>query len=65
MGGIEDIILKHIDSFKDIFPANELGMSSLFVLSGNGAKDLHKFDNSFKPDYIAEDLFLGARHLVK
>ena len=53
------------DSYKDIAPANKLGMSSLFVLSGNGKKDLHKFDHSFKPDYIAEDLFLGAEDLIK
>ena len=53
------------DSYKDIVPANELGMSSLFVLSGNGKKDLHKFDHTFKPDHIAEDLFLGADYLIK
>tara|TARA_B100000003_G_scaffold195149_1_gene196987 strand:- start:92 stop:637 length:546 start_codon:yes stop_codon:yes gene_type:complete len=53
------------DSYKDIVPANELGMRSMFVLSGNGKKDLHKFDDLFKPDYIAEDLFLGAEHLIK
>ena len=53
------------DSYKDIVPANELGMSSLFVLSGNGKKDLHKFDHSLKPDKIAKDLFLGAEHLIK
>lgn len=53
------------DSFRDIVPANKLDMSSLFVLSGNGKRDLHKFDNSFKPDYVAEDLFLGAKHLIK
>ena len=53
------------DSFKDIVPANKLGMSSLFVLSGNGKKDLHKFDNLFKPDHIAENLFLGAKDLIK
>ena len=53
------------DSYKDIVPANELGMNSLFVLSGNGKKDLHKFDHLYKPDYIAEDLFLGAKDLIK
>ena len=53
------------DSYKDIVPANELGMTSLFVLSGNGKKDLHKLYHSFKPDYIAEDLYLGAEHLIK
>ena len=53
------------DSYKDIVPANELGMSSLFVLSGNGKKDMHKFDHSLKPDKIAKDLFLGAECLIK
>ena len=53
------------DSYKDIVPANELGMSSLFVLSGNGKKDLNKFDHLFKPDHIAKNLFLGAEHLIK
>ena len=53
------------DSYKDIVPAKKLGMSSLFVLSGNGKKDLHKFDHLFKPDYIAENLFLGAKDLIK
>ena len=53
------------DSFKDIVPANELGMSSLLVLSGNGKKDLNKFDHLCKPDHIAKNLFLGAEHLVK
>ena len=53
------------DSYKDIVPAYELGMSSLFVLSGNGKKDLHKFNRAIKPDHIAEDLFLGAEHLIK
>ena len=53
------------DSYIDIVPANELGMSSLFVLSGNGKQDLHKFDHLFKPDHIAENLFLGAEHLIK
>ena len=53
------------DSYKDIVPANELGMSSLFVLSGNGKKDLHKFDERCSPKYIAENLFFGAEELVK
>ena len=53
------------DSYIDIVPANELGMSSLFLLSGNGKKDLRKFDDSFKPDNIAKDLFLGAKDLIK
>ena len=53
------------DSYKDIVPANELGISSLFVLSGNGKKDLHKFDHLIKPDHVAENLFLGAKDLIK
>ena len=53
------------DSHKDIVPANKLGMSSLFVLSGNGKKDLHRFDHLLKPNHIAENLFLGAKDLIK
>ena len=53
------------DSYKDIVPANKLGMSSLFVLSGNGKKDLHRFDHLLKPNHIAENLFLGAKDLIK
>tara|TARA_Y100000591_G_scaffold242_1_gene274 strand:+ start:184 stop:729 length:546 start_codon:yes stop_codon:yes gene_type:complete len=53
------------DSYRDIVPAYELGMSSLFVLSGNGKKDIHKFDHLLKPDNIAKDLFLGAEYLIK
>ena len=53
------------DSYKDIVPANKLGMSSLFVLSGNGKKDLHKFDQLFKPDHISENLLIGAKDLIK
>ena len=53
------------DSYKDIVPAKKLGMSSLFILSGNGKKDLLKFDHLFKPDQIAENLLLGAEHLIK
>ena len=52
------------DSYKDIVPANEIGMRSLLVLTGNGKKDLNKFDQLFKPDYIAENLFLGAKNLI-
>ncbi len=53
------------DSFIDIVPAKKLGMSSLFVLTGNGKKDLNKFDHSLKPDYIAKNLFSGAKDLIK
>ena len=53
------------DSYIDIAPATKLGMSSLFILEGNGKKDLNKFDNLCKPNYIAENLFLGAKELIK
>ena len=53
------------DSHKDIIPAKKLGMSSLYVLSGNGKKDLNKFDHLIKPDHIAENLYLGAKDLIK
>ena len=53
------------DSHKDIIPAKKLGMSSLYVLSGNGKKDLNKFDHLIKPDHIAENLYIGAKDLIK
>ena len=53
------------DSYRDIVPANKLGMSSLFLLSGNGREDLHKFNHLFKPDHIAENLYIGAKELIK
>ena len=53
------------DSYIDIAPATKLGMRSLFILEGNGKKDLNKFDHLCKPNYIAENLFLGAKELIK
>ena len=53
------------DSYKDIVPAKKLGMSSLLVLTGNGRVDINKFDQSFKPDYIAENLYYGVKELIK
>ena len=31
----------------------------------NLTKDLHKFDHLFKPDHVAENLYLGAEYLIK
>ncbi len=53
------------DSYKDIVPAKKLGMSSMLVLTGNGRVDINKFDQSFKPDYIAENLYYGVKELIK
>ncbi len=53
------------DSYKDIVPAKKLGMSSLFVLTGNGKADLNKFDQSLKPDHVADNLYSGVKELVK
>ena len=53
------------DSFKDIVPAKKLGMSSLLVLTGNGRLDIDKFDQSFQTDYISENLYSGAKELIK
>jgi len=53
------------DSYKDIVPAKKLGMRSLLVLSGNGRADINKFDQSFKPDYVAENLYFGVKELIK
>ena len=45
------------DSYKDIVPANELGMSSLYVLSGNGKKGPHKFDHSLNQTTLLKTYF--------
>tara|TARA_B100000035_G_scaffold262645_1_gene234102 strand:- start:24 stop:569 length:546 start_codon:yes stop_codon:yes gene_type:complete len=53
------------DSFIDILPANELGMDSMLVLTGKGKVDQNKFDRNCKPDFIAENLFIGAEELIR
>ena len=53
------------DALSDIFPAVTLGMDSMFVLSGKGKALIESFDEEFKPNYIAENLLIGARKLVK
>lgn len=53
------------DSHKDIVPANVLGMDSMLVLSGLGGVEQNKFDESCRPDYIADDLLFGAKDLIK
>lgn len=53
------------DSKKDVIPANVLGMGSMLLSSGVGKVEQNKFDESCRPDYVAEDLLHGARELVK
>ena len=53
------------DASSDILPAVALGMDSMLVLSGRGRTFIESFDEGFKPDYIAENLLIGARKLVK
>ena len=52
------------DSSSDILPAFNLGMDSMLVLSGRGKTYIESFDENFKPNYIAENLLIGARELV-
>ena len=53
------------DALSDILPAVTLGMDSMLVLSGRGKSFIESFDEEFRPDYIAENLLIGARKLVK
>ena len=53
------------DALSDILPAVTLGMDSMLVLSGRGKTFIESFDEGFKPSYIAENLLVGARKLVK
>ena len=52
------------DALSDIIPAVRLGMESMFVLSGRGKTFIENFNKDLKPNYIAEDLLIGARRLV-
>ena len=52
------------DSHKDIMPTKELGMDSMLVLSGIGKVEQNKFDEHSRPDYVAKNLFFGAKELV-
>ena len=53
------------DSISDIQPANNLGMDSMLVLTGNGRKHRHKFTNKNMPKYCTENILTGAKLLVK
>ncbi len=53
------------DALSDILPAVKLGMDSMLVLSGKGKTFIESFDKNFKPNYVAENLLIGARELVK
>ncbi len=53
------------DSISDIQPANNLGMDSMLVLTGNGERDKNKFVNDNKPTYVAQNIMTGARLLTQ
>ncbi len=53
------------DSISDIQPANNLGMDSMLVLTGNGREHLSKFTDKNMPDYCTENILTGAKLLVK
>mgnify|MGYP001394185171 CR=1 FL=1 len=53
------------DSKSDIEPANTLGMDSMLVLTGNGARDQHNILVNKNPNYITENILTGAKLLNK
>ena len=53
------------DSISDIQPANNLGMESMLVLTGNGNNHQNRFSNIGAPNYCAENILAGAKLLVE
>ena len=53
------------DSISDIQPANNLGMESMLVLTGNGNTHQNRFSNNDSPNYCAENILVGAKQLVE
>ena len=53
------------DSISDIQPANNLGMESMLVLTGNGNNHQNRFSNNDSPNYCAKNILEGAKLLVE
>ncbi len=53
------------DSISDIQPANNLGMESMLVLTGNGNDHQNRFSNNDAPNYYTENILTGANLLVE
>ena len=48
------------DSISDIHPANNLGMDSMLVLTGNGESHHGRFNKDNEPTYVSQNIFTGA-----
>ena len=48
------------DSISDIQPANNLGMDSMLVLTGNGKNHHSRFCKDYEPTYVSQKIFTGA-----
>ena len=53
------------DSISDIQPANNLGMESMLVLTGNGNNHQNRFESNDAPNYCAENILAGAKLLLE
>ena len=53
------------DSISDIQPANNLGMDSMLVLTGNGKNHHSKFSENNKPTHVSKNILTGAKLLTK
>jgi len=51
------------DSISDIQPANNLGMESMLVLTGNGENHQSRFSEENKPTYVTQNILTGAKLL--
>ena len=53
------------DSISDIPPANNLGMDSMLVLTGNGKYDQNRLSHDNKPTYVTKNILTGAKFLTQ
>ena len=53
------------DSISDIQPANNLGMDSMLVLTGNGESHHSRFSEDNEPTYVSKNILTGAKLLTK
>lgn len=53
------------DSISDIQPANNLGMDSMLVLTGNGKNHHSRFSKDNEPTYVSQNILTGAKLLAQ
>ena len=53
------------DSISDIQPANNLGMDSMLVLTGNGKNHHSRLSEDNKPTYVSQNILTGAELLTQ